>query len=91
MNDEQYRMAQLESSHADTRRLALEVLVDRLTEEVAQLRQALHIVGRRMTGPEEAVPKTPKTALAVRIPAELHEAGAPPMTSATSPARRYSA
>ena len=39
-------MAQLESSHADTRRrcLALEVLVDRLTNEMTQLRHALHIV-----------------------------------------------
>lgn len=39
-------MAQLEASHADTRRrcLALEVLVDRLTGEVAQLRNALGLV-----------------------------------------------
>lgn len=46
MNDEQYRMAQLETNHADTRRrcLALEVMVDRLINEVAQLRQAMHIV-----------------------------------------------
>jgi hypothetical protein len=46
MNDEQYRMAELERKHADTRRrtLALEVEVDRLANALDQLRQALHIV-----------------------------------------------
>jgi hypothetical protein len=46
MNDEQYRMAELERKHADTRRrcLALEVLVDRLANELDQLRQTLHIL-----------------------------------------------
>ena len=46
MNDEQYRMAELESSAADTRRrtLALEVLVDRLIGEVDQLRLAMGII-----------------------------------------------
>ena len=46
MNDEQYRMAELESSAADTRRrtLALEVLVDRLANEVDQLRLAMGII-----------------------------------------------
>jgi hypothetical protein len=46
MNDEQYRMAELERKHADTRRrcLALEVLVDRLINEVDQLRLAMGII-----------------------------------------------
>lgn len=46
MNDEQYRMAQLESSAADTRRrcLALEVMVDRLKAELDQLRLAMGII-----------------------------------------------
>jgi hypothetical protein len=46
MNDEQYRMAELERKHADTRRrcLALEVEVDRLATALDRVCQALRIV-----------------------------------------------